>query len=168
MKRAFKISTNIERDSSVQIDYIVTKNTNDVFDKIDFNHSKGQNSFTIIGSYGTGKSSFLWAFEKHLKGESYFNTGFAKQNTEIESFSFTRIIGEAISFRTKFCEVFGLSHLSGGTNKIILKEFDLLVSDIQEKKIGLVILVDEFGKHLEFIAKTILMKCISYKNFVNI
>ena len=30
MKRAFKISTNIERDSSVQIDYIVTKNTNDV------------------------------------------------------------------------------------------------------------------------------------------
>ena len=73
MKRAFKISTNIERDSSIQIDYIVTKNTNDVFDKIDFNHSKGQNSFTIIGSYGTGKSSFLWAFEKHLKGESYFN-----------------------------------------------------------------------------------------------
>ena len=62
MKRAFKISTNIERDSSAQIDYIVTKNTNDVFDKIDFNHSKGQNSFTIIGSYGTGKSSFLWAF----------------------------------------------------------------------------------------------------------
>jgi hypothetical protein len=153
MKRAFKISTNIERDSSIQIDYIVTKNTNDVFDKIDFNHSKGQNSFTIIGSYGTGKSSFLWAFEKHLKGESYFNTGFAKQNTEIDSFNFTRIIGEAISFRTKFCEVFGLSHLSGGTNKIILKEFDLLVSDIQEKKIGLVILVDEFGKHLEFIAK---------------
>lgn len=153
MERTFKISTNIERDSSVEIDYIVTKNTNDVFDKIDFNHSKGQNSFTIIGSYGTGKSSFLWAFEKHLKGESYFNAGFAKQNTEIESFSFVRIVGEGISFKAKFCEVFGFSHLNGGTNKAILKEFNLLVSDIQDKKIGLVILVDEFGKHLEFIAK---------------
>lgn len=153
MERVFKISTNIERDASVEIDYIVTKNTNDVFDKIDFNHSKGQNSFTIIGSYGTGKSSFLWAFEKHLKGDSYFNVGFAKQNTEIESFNFIRIIGEGISFKIKFCEVFGLNHLSQGTNKAILKEFDLLVSEIQEKKIGLVILVDEFGKHLEFIAK---------------
>jgi ABC-type transporter Mla maintaining outer membrane lipid asymmetry ATPase subunit MlaF len=73
MKKAFKISTNIERDSSIDIDYIVTKNTNDVFDKIMFSHGKGQNSFTIIGSYGTGKSSFLWAIEKHLSGSPKFN-----------------------------------------------------------------------------------------------
>jgi hypothetical protein len=153
MERVFKISTNIERDSTVDINYIVTKNTNDVFDKIAFSHSKGQNSFTIIGSYGTGKSSFLWAIEKHLTGTTYFDVDFIKQNKEIDKFNFSRIVGESSSFRTKFCETFGLSHLSDKSNKIILKEFDHLLSDIQEKNIGLVILVDEFGKHLEFIAK---------------
>ena len=121
------------------INYIVTKNTNDVFDKIAFSNGKGQNSFTIIGSYGTGKSSFLWAIEKHLTGTTYFDVDYIKQNKEIDKFNFSRIVGESSSFRNKFCETFGLSHLIDKSNKIILKEFDHLLSDIQEKNIGLVI-----------------------------
>ena len=126
MERVFKISTNIDRDATADINYIVTKNTNDVFDKIAFSHSKGQNSFTIIGSYGTGKSSFLWAIEKHLTGTTYFDVDYIKQNKEIDKFNFSRIVGESSSFRKKFCETFGLSHLSDRSNKIILKEFDHL------------------------------------------
>ena len=67
----FKISTNIERDAELELDYIVTKNSNEVYDRIIYNYSRGQNSFSIIGSYGTGKSTFLWAFENHLNGNDF-------------------------------------------------------------------------------------------------
>lgn len=153
MLKTFKISTNIERDYLQEINYIVTKNTNDVFDKIMFNHSKGQNSFTIIGSYGTGKSSFLWAIEKHLSGYPKFDLQSSEINAEIESFQFIRIIGENCSFKKTICDAFGFPKLANYSNKTILKELDLLLNDIQENKTALVILVDEFGKHLEYIAK---------------
>ena len=153
MKKTFKISTNIERDNTLELDYIVTKNTNDVFDKIMFSHSKGQNSFTIIGSYGTGKSSFLWAIEKHLSGSPKFDLQSSSINSEIESFQFTRIVGENCSFKKTICEAFGFPKLANSTNKIILKELDELISEIEGNKTALVILVDEFGKHLEYIAK---------------
>jgi hypothetical protein len=153
MKKTFKISTNIERDNTLELDYIVTKNTNDVFDKIMFSHSKGQNSFTIIGSYGTGKSSFLWAIEKHLSGSPKFDLKSSAINSEIETFQFTRIIGDNSSFKKTICEAFGFSNLANSSNKTILKELDLLLSEIQENNTALVILVDEFGKQLEYIAK---------------
>jgi hypothetical protein len=153
MKKAFKISTNIERDSSIDIDYIVTKNTNDVFDKIMFSHGKGQNSFTIIGSYGTGKSSFLWAIEKHLSGSPKFNVQSSELNSEIEAYQFIRIVGENSSFKHTLCNAFGFPKLASSSNKTILKELDQLISEIQENKTALVLLIDEFGKQLEYIAK---------------
>lgn len=153
MNKTFKISTNIQRDVSQNIDYIVTKNTNDVFDKIMFNHAKGQNSFTIIGSYGTGKSSFLWAIDKHFSGSPKFNSAYTDVNAEIETVNFTRIVGENRSFKKTLCEALGFPKLASSLNKTILKELDLLISELQENKTALVILVDEFGKYLEYIAK---------------
>ena len=105
----FRISTNIARDSDANIQYIVTKNSNEVYDRIIHNYIRGQHSFSIIGSYGTGKSTFLWAFEKHLTG----NLKFAKPiNAELKgnkNFQFLRIVGETNSFKQRFCESFGLS-----------------------------------------------------------
>ena len=68
----FVTSTNIIRDEHSMFDYIVTRNAIDIFSRILFNYKSGQHSFNIIGSYGTGKSTFLWALEKHLKGETVF------------------------------------------------------------------------------------------------
>ena len=100
MAKQIKLSTNIERDSTQLIEFIPTINSNEVFERIFFNHERGQNSFTLIGSYGTGKSTFLWAFEQHLRGNFYFN------NRQVESlsdsFEFERFIGESNSFRTAF------------------------------------------------------------------
>ena len=75
MKYSNNISTNIVRDSSIQIDYVVTPNTKEIFDRIFVNNHGANKSFNLIGNYGTGKSTFLWAIEKNLNREKiYFNT----------------------------------------------------------------------------------------------
>lgn len=150
---AFKISTNINRDADAQLDYIVTKNANEVYNRIIHNYSRGQNSFTIIGSYGTGKSTFLWALEHHLKGNTKFDNPVNGEFKGIKNFDFKRIVGESTSFKERFCTEFGLSKYISSSNKEILKEFAALCEDINSRKRALVILVDEFGKHLEYIAR---------------
>lgn len=149
----FKVSTNIQRDADTQLDYVVTKNANEVYERIIHNYGRGHNSFTIIGSYGTGKSTFLWALEQHLKGNQLFNAPVNGEFKGVKSFDFVRIVGDGTSFKERFCEVFGLSKFSKSPNKLILKEFDLLIQDITGRKRALVLFVDEFGKHLEYIAK---------------
>jgi hypothetical protein len=149
----FKISTNIERDAKTELDYIVTKNSNEVYNRIIHNYSRGQNSFSIIGSYGTGKSTFLWAFEHHLNGDVKFENPVNGEFKEVKKFSFTRIVGDSSSFKERFCDAFGLNKFAKKSNKAILKEFDILLSEINNQKRALILLVDEFGKHLEYIAK---------------
>ena len=149
----FKISTNIERDATAELDYIVTKNSNEVYNRIIHNYSRGQNSFSIIGSYGTGKSTFLWAFEHHLNGDVKFENPVNGEFKGVKKFSFTRIVGDSSSFKERFCDAFGLKKFADKSNKTVLKEFDVLLSEINGQKRALILLVDEFGKHLEYIAK---------------
>jgi hypothetical protein len=149
----FKISTNIVRDANSSLDYIVTKNANEVYDRIIYNYGRNQHAFTIIGSYGTGKSTFLWALEKHMKGEVKFAKPVNGEFKGINKFDFVRIVGDSSSLKERFCEAFGFTNLKDASNKAILREFDDLYQDISRRKHALVILVDEFGKHLEFIAK---------------
>jgi len=107
----FKISTNIERDANLNLDYIVTKNANEVYDRIVYNFGRSQHAFTVIGSYGTGKSTFLWALEKHLKGDSKFSKPVNGEFKGVKQFDFVRIVGDTSSFRDRFCEVFGMQSL---------------------------------------------------------
>jgi hypothetical protein len=99
MNKTFKISTNIERDSNSDLNYIVTKNANEVYNRIIYNHSRGHNTVTIIGSYGTGKSSFLWAFEKHLSGTLFFEKPVNGEFKGVSKFDFIKIVGEPSSFK---------------------------------------------------------------------
>jgi hypothetical protein len=149
MSKSILVSTNILRDQNVDIDFIPTANSNSVFERIFYNHDRGQNCFTLIGSYGTGKSTFLWAFEHHLNGEFLFN----RKDEANKNFQFVKFVGESVSFKESFCEKFGLLNHVNSSNKIILKNFNFLLEEVNEKQLGLVILVDEFGKHLEYIAK---------------
>ena len=65
----FNISTNILRDQSKNLEYVVTPNATNIFERIFSNENSSNKSFTIIGNYGTGKSTFLWALEKNLLKE---------------------------------------------------------------------------------------------------
>ncbi len=74
MENKFTPSVNIIRDLDKNFNYIHTPNAERVLEQLDNGFSAGIHSFNIIGSFGTGKSSFLLAFEKQLKGEKKFFT----------------------------------------------------------------------------------------------
>jgi hypothetical protein len=144
MKVKFSPSINILRDSDKDIQYYLTPNTERIAAQLVNDFKKGFHAFSIIGSYGTGKSSFLWALQQSLKGkEDYFKLNFG--NKKVKFFNW---VGEHNSF-TEYCEdYFNLEHRFSGNQHIfdaIFKEYDSLGQD------GLlVIFADEFGKFLEF------------------
>ena len=70
MKRTFSLSANIENGFADGAQYIVTPNAQLAIRNIVNDYQTGIHSFTIIGSYGTGKSSFLLALESDLKRTS--------------------------------------------------------------------------------------------------
>ena len=62
-------SINIEYQLNKDFNYIVTPNALSVLSNIVSSYQSGSHSFTIIGTYGTGKSSFIMALERDLQGE---------------------------------------------------------------------------------------------------
>ena len=89
-KVSFSPSVNIIRDRDKELNYVVTKNSVKVASQILSDFRNQIHSFSIIGSYGTGKSSFLWAFEKNLKKEKDF---FFNLNGEYDKVRFINIVG---------------------------------------------------------------------------
>ena len=66
----FSLSANIEEGFANKSQYISTPNARQVAESIVNGYQSGIHSYTIIGSYGTGKSSFLLALENDLKKNS--------------------------------------------------------------------------------------------------
>ncbi len=142
----FSPSINIQRDQNIQLDYIPTRNGEKAFQKIASAYSHGTKSFNIIGAYGSGKSAFILALEKVLnkKADYFFNS----LGAHIDSFDSTFIVGSYTSFKQEFCENMEIDPVGNA--------FSSLRKTIVEKainKIGQLIVVDEFGKFLEFAAK---------------
>jgi hypothetical protein len=139
-------SINIQRDQNQSLDYIPTRNGEKAFQKITSAFAHGTKSFNIIGAYGSGKSAFILALEKVLnKKANYFLNPF---DGEINSFYSTFIVGNYSSFKQEFCDAFDLK---GNRNVFLgLKE---LIKKNSKNKVGQLIVVDEFGKFLEYAAK---------------
>src|SRR5690606_11195190 len=142
------VSTNIIRDENKSLNYIVTKNAVEIFNSI-FNHAnENQNSFTIIGNYGTGKSTFLWAAEKNLKKEtSYFDATFSVD----KKYQFLKFIGENHSISSVLAKHLEIESTLHGDIMYTLEEKR---KSIKTKNNEFVIIIDEFGKFLEYINKT--------------
>lgn len=142
----FTPSVNIIRDEVTQLEYLVTPNAERVAKRIGQDFNKGVHSFTLIGSYGTGKSSFLWAFEKSLKKQSAFlpvDLGLSSKKT-----NFLKIVGAYQSITEHFAEILDVRD-SDPANRNIL---DALHQEY-EKTGSMVLLIDEFGKFLEYAVK---------------
>lgn len=67
MNNGYNLSANIENGFPTDAQYIVTPNGRKAAQNIIDDYRSGIHSFTIIGTYGTGKSSFLLALEEDLK-----------------------------------------------------------------------------------------------------
>ena len=148
--KTFNLSANIENRSFEKEQYIVTPNTQRAVQSIINDFQSGIHAFTIIGSYGTGKSSFLLAFEADLDKSNKQKRLFNPQNL-----SFTTDY-EILSIGGDYTELSTLLRrklrIEGHDNSILdeLKEYH---NKLKAQNKFLLIAIDEFGKVLEHAAK---------------
>jgi hypothetical protein len=148
MQSNYSPSVNIIRDAQKELEYIVTENAEKSAIKILNDFNKGFHSFSIIGSYGTGKSSFLWAFQQSLTNQKkIFDLVLPKK---IETVDVVSLVGDYHSLIDAFNEAFEITSDFTSNQKL----FDSIFQ--KYKKLGdtgfLVIAIDEFGKFLEYAA----------------
>lgn len=149
MANNFTTSVNIIRDTDRDFHYIPTPNANRVVGQIVNDFKKGIRSFNVVGTYGTGKSSFLLAFEQSVKGfKRYFNPNFITSS----KFDFVKIIGSYTSIVEQFSEVFEVQTRKNQQENIFFELFNRYNSIGKGNKI-LFVLIDEFGKFLEYASK---------------
>lgn len=146
MANKFTTSTNIIRDTDRELKYIPTPNAIRISNQISNDFKKGIRSFNIIGSYGTGKSSFLWALEQTLKSnKSYFGLNLLS-NPKID---FIKIVGEYQSLQDSFIDLLEINNDKNIAENIFSEIYNRYY-DLGENNPLLFIVIDEFGKFLEY------------------
>jgi ribosomal protein S15P/S13E len=149
MANNFTTSVNILRDTERDFHYIPTPNAKQVVGQIVNDFKKGIRSFNIIGTYGTGKSSFLLALEQSVRGKKrYFETNFLT-NPKID---FVKIVGSYTSIVEQFADTFEVVANKNKHENILSEIFNRYYSLGKNNGI-LFLLLDEFGKFLEYASK---------------
>ncbi|PIX06973.1 MAG: hypothetical protein COZ76_05950, partial [Flavobacteriales bacterium CG_4_8_14_3_um_filter_35_10] len=145
----FTTSVNIIRDTDRDFNYIPTPNARQVVSQIVNDFKKGIRSFNVVGTYGTGKSSFLLAFEQSIKGtKRYFDPNFLAN----PKFDFVKFIGSYASIVEQFADAFEVQINKNQQENILSEIFNRYYSIGKDNKV-LFILIDEFGKFLEYASK---------------
>jgi len=147
MQNNFSTSVNIIRDTDKNFNYIPTPNGKKVVTQLVSDFKKGLRCFNIIGSYGTGKSSFLWAMEQSITGKKrYFETSFIDNNS---NYGFVKIVGSYASLKSKLADALKVD--ANLTDEELFAELYSKYHGLGEKdKSALFIFIDEFGKFLEY------------------
>lgn len=149
MANNFTTSVNIIRDTDREFHYIPTPNAKQVVSQIVNDFKKGIRSFNVVGTYGTGKSSFLWAFEQSVKGiKRYYEPNFLPE----VKVDFVKLVGSYSSIIEQFEQVFDVESGKNQQENILSEIFNKYHSLGKGNKI-LFILIDEFGKFLEYASK---------------
>ena len=150
MAKTFSLSANIENGFAEGMQYLVTPNAQNAIHNIVNDFRSGIHSFTIIGSYGTGKSSFLLALESDLQkaGKQKYLLD-AKNLSDAKSFEVMNIVGDYAEMSTLLSKALNVE----GNTTSILDSLKNYYTQCQKKGKFLLIVVDEFGKVLEHAAK---------------
>lgn len=150
-KNKFSPSVNILRDKASAFDYTQTRNASQATSTILNNYRSGVRSFVLIGAYGTGKSSFLLALSQSLSKKNNHFTEFKKQFSALPEFEFLDVVGEYGSLEEHFSKLFGSKKIL--SSELLIAELESKRKQLAKKKKGLAIVIDEFGKFLEYAAK---------------
>lgn len=143
-------SINIESNFSDEFNYIVTENSKSVLGNIVNNFNAGNHSFTIIGTYGTGKSSFILALEKGLIEQKSALVQNKKVFGNFNKFEFLNIVGDYSSMHSLLCKKLSLNISDDSQN--VFEALNRYYQSLKKKNTFLFIVVDEFGKVLEHAA----------------
>ena len=149
----FSPSVNIIRDFDVKLDYIPTPNAKLVFDQLINGALLGTRSFNIVGTYGTGKSTFLWALERNLNRKKKYFAKLNGQFKQIKSFQFLNIVGDYDSVVKTFARLLNIDVNAEYKTQDIIRKLNNKYKSLNKGNKGLVIVIDEFGKFLEYAAK---------------
>ena len=95
----YNASVNIEIGVQDDFQYIVTPNVRRVLGEIVSSVASGVHSFSIIGTYGTGKSSFIMALENGLRGKDTSLVNNRSVFFGLDSFYLLNIVGEYASLQ---------------------------------------------------------------------
>ena len=150
MAMTFSLSANIENGFAEGGQYLVTPNAQNAIHNLVSDFKSGIHTFTIIGSYGTGKSSFLLALEADLKkiGKKNYLLD-AKNLSDARSFEIINIVGDYAEMSTLLSRALNVE----GNATSILDSLKDYYAECQKKGKFLLIVIDEFGKVLEHAAK---------------
>ena len=150
MKRTFNLSANIENGFAKGSRYIVTPNAKKAISHIVNGFNSGVHSYTIIGTYGTGKSSFLLAMEADLQHTAKKPLLFdPKTLSDVTDYEILNIVGD-------YCELLTLLQRKLNNTKSgdsVIDTLDRYYKSCKKQGKFLVIVIDEFGKILEHAAK---------------
>ena len=145
----FSLSANIEEGFTKGAKYIATPNAQKVVQSIISGYQSGIHSYTIIGAYGTGKSSFLLALEEDLKKVSKQNHLFNPDVLGSKKFETLKIVGDYKELSLLLSRKLNVE----GTTDSIIDELRNYYNKLHSQNKFLVIFIDEFGKVLEHAAK---------------
>lgn len=145
----FSTSVNILRDSEKNFNYIPTPNANQVVGQIVNDFKKGIRSFNIIGTYGTGKSSFLLALEQSIRGNKRYFDPYFMTSPKVD---FIKIVGAYSSIIEHFADLFEVSANKNKHENILSAIYNRYHSLGKGNKM-LFIFLDEFGKFLEYASR---------------
>ncbi|MBR7034148.1 MAG: hypothetical protein IKI25_00120, partial [Bacteroidales bacterium] len=150
MNKGFSLSANIENGFPADVQYIVTPNGRKAAQNIIDDFHSGIHSFTIIGTYGTGKSSFLLALEADLSQDNKTKRLLNPKNlSQTADFEILNIVGDYMELST----LLGRKLNVDGHSQSILDELKKYYNHLKEQNKFLLIVIDEFGKVLEHAAK---------------
>lgn len=141
-------SINIEHSNFEPQNYIVTQNALSVVGNIVSSFQSGIHSFNIIGSYGTGKSNFILALEHCLKNNSHSLISNNGQFNGFKKFCFYKIVGDYISLYSLLSNYLPLKRRTGN----IFDDLKSLLHNAEKSNEFVFIIIDEFGKLLEYAA----------------
>jgi hypothetical protein len=145
MVKHFSPSQNILLNNFEVADYIITPNTQEVFESLAGNYASGIRAINLIGAYGTGKSTFLNALNYHLNDGKLFVE--RKKWNKFKRFEFLKLVGNYDSIIDNVGNLIGSS-----SNKpsVLVNELEQLIKSTNAEGRGLIFIIDEFGKFLEY------------------
>ena len=153
MKTKFSPSINILRDFNKEFHYIPTPNALRIYREIISGFKTGIHAFNIIGSYGTGKSAFLLALEKTLTREKLYFEPVNGELNGFQEFAFLNLVSDYTSLVQLFGQSLKIGKAARNKKELVLKKLQAHYERAQKNGQFLFIVVDEFGKFLEYAAK---------------